>query len=130
MKEYAVKIVDAFTERRYAGNPCGVITRAEGLTDAEMQDIARELNLSETAFVVPSMVADFRVRFFTPTKEIPLAGHPTIATMHTLAEEGRVDLSGGPKRVVQELNIGVLPVTLARREDGFVQVTKIGRAHV
>jgi len=113
MPDYQVKIVDAFTTRRYAGNPCGVLTRAEGLTDDQMQAIARELNLSETAFVFPSQRANFRVRFFTPTKEIPLAGHPTIATMHTLVEEGRIDLSGGPKRVFQELNIGVLQVDIA-----------------
>jgi trans-2,3-dihydro-3-hydroxyanthranilate isomerase len=122
MPEYQVKIIDAFTTRRFAGNPCGVMTRAEGLTDAQMQDIARELNLSETAFVFPSMLADFRVRYFTPQKEIPLAGHPTIATMHTLVEEGRIDLAGGPRRVTQELNIGVLPVDIARDEAGSVRV--------
>ncbi|MCZ2111261.1 MAG: PhzF family phenazine biosynthesis protein, partial [Dehalococcoidia bacterium] len=122
MAEYQVKIVDAFTTRPFSGNPCGVVTRAEGLTDTQMQNIARELNLSETAFVFPSGVADFRVRFFTPLKEIPLAGHPTIATMHTLAEEGRVDLSGGPARVVQELSIGVLPVDLSRDNHGSVRV--------
>lgn len=122
MAEYQVKIVDAFTTQRFSGNPCGVVTRAEGLNDAQMQNIARELNLSETAFVFPSGVADFRVRFFTPLKEIPLAGHPTIATMYTLADEGRIDLSGGPKRVVQELSIGVLPVDLSRGESGAVRV--------
>ena len=95
MPEYEIKIVDAFTNERYAGNPCGVVTRAEGLTAAQMQAIACELNLSETSFVTPSQVADIRATFFTPKKEIPLAGHPTIATMHTLVEEGRFDLSGG-----------------------------------
>ncbi len=54
MPDYQIKIVDVFTTRRYAGNPCGVVTRAEGLTDVQMQAIARELNLSETAFVTPS----------------------------------------------------------------------------
>lgn len=122
MPEYQVKIVDAFTTRRYAGNPCGVVSRADGLTDAQMQDIARELNLSETAFVFPSTRANFRVRFFTPAKEIPLAGHPTIATMHTLVEEGRIDLAGGPRRVVQELNIGVLPVDIAIDDDRNVRI--------
>lgn len=122
MTEYQVKVVDAFTRQRYAGNPCGVVTRAEGLTDQQMQQIARELNLSETAFVFPSGVADFRVRFFTPGKEIPLAGHPTIATMHTLVEEGRIDLAGGEAHVVQELSIGVLPVDIVREDDGDVRV--------
>ncbi len=118
MTDYAIKTVDAFTTERYAGNPCGVVTNAEGLSDAQMQTIAREMNLSETAFVTPSRVADFRVRFFTPRTEIPLAGHPTIATMFALAEEGRIDLSAGPKRVTQELSAGVLPVDLEPGTDG------------
>lgn len=122
MPNYQVKIVDAFTTRRYAGNPCGVVTRAEGLTGDQMQAIARELNASETAFVLPSAVADFRVRFFTPAKEIPLAGHPTIATMFTLADEGRIDLSRGAARVTQELNVGVLPVEILRGPEGHVRV--------
>jgi len=122
MPEYQVKIVDAFTTRRYAGNPCGVITRAEGLTDEQMQAIARELNLSETAFVFPSKVADFKVRFFTPTKEIPLAGHPTVATMHTLVEEGRIGLGEGARRVTQELSIGTLPVEIGLDASGNVRV--------
>ncbi|MEO6397967.1 MAG: PhzF family phenazine biosynthesis protein [Tepidiformaceae bacterium] len=122
MPDYQVKIVDAFTTRRYAGNPCGVVTRAEGLDETQMQNIAREINAMETAFVFPSQVASFRVRFFTPMKEIPLAGHPTIATMHTLVEEGRIDLSQGAKRVTQELNIGVLPVDIALDENRNVRV--------
>lgn len=123
MSEYAVKIVDAFTTKAFAGNPCGVITRAEGLSDDAMQNIARELNLSETAFVLPSLTADVAVRFFTPTKEIPLAGHPTIATMHTLVEEGRFEVAASGTRVMQELSIGTLPVDLARDEAGRVRVT-------
>lgn len=122
MPDYQIKIVDAFTRRRYAGNPCGVVTDAAGLSDGAMQNIARELNLSETAFVFPSGRADFRVRYFTPAKEIPLAGHPTIATMHTLVEEGRIDLSQGARRVVQELSIGVLPVDIAYDDAGEVRV--------
>lgn len=122
MPDYQVKIVDAFTTRRYAGNPCGVITRADGLTDAQMQAIAREINSSETAFVFPSRRANFAVRFFTPAKEIPLAGHPTIATMHALVEEGRIDLSNGPRRVIQELTIGVLPVDIGLDADRNVRV--------
>jgi len=122
MPDYQVKIIDAFTTRRYAGNPCGVITRADGLTEAQMQAIAREINASETAFVFPSQRASFRVRYFTPAKEIPLAGHPTIATMHALVEEGRIDLSGGGKRVVQELNIGILPVDIGLDAERNVRV--------
>lgn len=103
-------MIDAFTAVKFAGNPCAVITRAEGLDDRQMQAIAREMNLSETAFVFPSLRADFCVRFFTPAKEIPLAGHPTVATMHALAEEGRIDVSQGPAPLTQETKAGILPV--------------------
>ena len=122
MAEYEITIVDSFTTERYAGNPCGVVTRAAGLSPEQMQAIARELNLSETAFAMPSEVADFRVRFFTPRKEIPLAGHPTIATMHALVEDGLIELRDAPRRVTQELNVGVLPVDLSRRDDGRVRI--------
>jgi trans-2,3-dihydro-3-hydroxyanthranilate isomerase len=113
-----IKIVDAFTDRPLAGNPAGVITNAEGLDEATMRAIAREVNLSETAFVTASDKADFRLRFFTPTTEIPLAGHPTIAAMHALVEEGRVRLRGPRTRVTQELQVGVLPVDLDADEQG------------
>jgi trans-2,3-dihydro-3-hydroxyanthranilate isomerase len=122
MSSYRVRIVDAFTSRPFAGNPCGVVADAAGLDDTTMQLIARELNLSETTFVTPSDKADFRVRFFTPRREIPLAGHPTIATMHVLAEDGRIALPDGATRVTQELNVGVLPVDLTRTRDGLVRV--------
>ncbi|MHB0870273.1 MAG: PhzF family phenazine biosynthesis protein [Chloroflexota bacterium] len=112
MKRIAIKQVDAFTTVPFGGNPAGVVTDASGLTEAEMQAIAREMNLSETAFVTPCQAADFRVRFFTPLKEIGLAGHPTIATMHALVEEGRIPLREGTVVVTQELRVGVLPVEI------------------
>jgi len=118
---YALKIIDAFTSRRFAGNPCAVVTHAEGLSEGQMQTIAKEMNLSETAFVTPSDVADFRVRFFTPAAEIPLAGHPTIATMHALAEEGRIKVTASETTyVTQELNAGVLPVSLRATPNGIL----------
>jgi len=120
--EYAIKIVDAFTTVPFTGNPCGVITRAAGLSDAAMQRIAQELNLSETAFVLPSPVADFRVRFFTPRQEIPLAGHPTIATWHALAEDGIVALDGARNDFHQELAAGILPVTVESDANGRTSV--------
>ncbi|MXW27171.1 MAG: PhzF family phenazine biosynthesis protein [Dehalococcoidia bacterium] len=122
MPEYEITIVDSFTTERYAGNPCAVVTRAEGLAPEQMQAIAREMNLSETAFVTPSQVADVRVRFFTPRKEIPLAGHPTIVTMHALVEQSRFEVGEEPRRITQELNVGVLPVDLSRGDGGRVRV--------
>ena len=84
--------VDAFTNQRLAGNPCAVLFDADSLTDEAMLAIAREMNLAETAFVMRSDKADFRARYFTPALEIPLAGHPTIATVHALVESGRLPL--------------------------------------
>lgn len=122
-REYAYTVVDSFTTTAFEGNPCAVVSQAEGLSDAAMQAIAREMNLSETAFVTPSAVADFKVRFFTPRTEIPLAGHPTIATMFALATEGRFEVGDGGVRVTQETGAGVLPVDLRREGDGTLRVT-------
>jgi len=85
-------VVDAFTGDRYAGNPAAVVLDAAGLTDAEMQAIAAEFNLSETTFVLPpvSPGADARFRWFTPTTEVRLCGHATVGGVHALAESGRI----------------------------------------
>lgn len=90
MRRVAVQQIDAFTEQPFAGNPAGVVTDAGGLTPEEMQLVARELNCSETAFVLRSDRADLRIRYFTPTIEVDLCGHATIATLHALNAEGRV----------------------------------------
>lgn len=102
--------VDAFTEQPLGGNPCAVVFDADALDVATMQAIAREMNLSETAFVLRSEVADVRARYFTPAEEIPLAGHPTIATLFALAESGRIALTGERTTVSLELQMGVIPV--------------------
>ncbi|MGC8837627.1 MAG: PhzF family phenazine biosynthesis protein [Anaerolineae bacterium] len=116
MRRYRVVYVDAFTEVPFAGNPCAVLPDAQGLSDEEMQAIARETNLSETSFVLPSEQADFRARYFTPRAEIPFAGHPTIATAFLLAEEGRIPLQGPMARIALEFQIGVLPVEVEARD--------------
>jgi trans-2,3-dihydro-3-hydroxyanthranilate isomerase len=112
LKTYQITYIDAFTATRYSGNPCAVLPRAEGLEDAQMQAIARETNLNETAFVFSSDLADFRVRYFTPVHEIPFAGHPTIATAFMLAQAGRIALVEPLTRINFEFNIGVLPVDI------------------
>jgi trans-2,3-dihydro-3-hydroxyanthranilate isomerase len=86
-------LVDAFTETALGGNPCAVVLDADALTDEQMQRLAREFNQSETAFVSRSTEAEFVVRYFTPAEEIPLAGHPTIATVTALIHTGRLPLS-------------------------------------
>jgi trans-2,3-dihydro-3-hydroxyanthranilate isomerase len=94
MNTFEILQVDAFTDRPMGGNPCAVIFETDDLDDSTMLAIAREMNLSETAFVRQSNVADFGVRYFTPAEEIPLAGHPTIATTHALFDTGRLKLKG------------------------------------
>ena len=111
---YEVLQVDAFTSRPLDGNPCAVLPDARGLEDARMQRIAREMNLSETAFVFPSERADFRVRYFTPSTEIPMAGHPTVATVHALSELGTIGADA--TRVTLEMPAGVIPVTIERKD--------------
>lgn len=112
MKSYRVITLDAFTTTPFAGNPCAVLPEADGLSDAQMQAIARETNLPETAFVLASSRADFRVRYFTPRQELGFAGHPTIATTFLLAMEKRFPLVEPITTVQVEFNIGVLPVDI------------------
>lgn len=81
--------VDAFTDRPFAGNPAAVCVLAEPRPERWMQDVAREMNLSETAFVVPAAEA-FRLRWFTPTTEVDLCGHATLASAHVLWEDGHL----------------------------------------
>lgn len=100
------------------GNPLAVFPDATGLTEREMQALAREMNLSETSFVLPPTLAglgegaDYRLRMFTTTMELPFAGHPAIGAAWVLADEGRFNLSGSSTEVRHELAIGVLPLTL------------------
>ena len=102
--------VDAFTTKRWSGNPCAIIHDADRLTDEDMLNIAREMNLSETAFVLSARQGDFRFRFFTPAEEIPLAGHPTIATVHRLWELGKISSERSSLQI--ELNAGMIEVRL------------------
>lgn len=112
MPGYPYRLVDAFTERPLGGNPCAVIFDADTLDAATMQAIAREMNLSETAFVIGSRVADVGARYFTPAEEIPLAGHPTIATIFALVEAGRIALAGNVTTITLELPAGVVEVAI------------------
>ena len=122
MPEFPLLQVDAFTTRPLAGNPCAVVFDGAGLDDETMLAIAREMNLSETSFVVPSERADFGARYFTPLGEIPMAGHPTVATIHALVETGRLELQGDCTRVTLELPAGVLPIEV---EASAVRVTRV-----
>lgn len=123
-KEYRFIQVDVFTDRPFGGNPLAVFPDAEGLSSEEMQQLAREMNLSETTFVLPPQApgADFKVRIFTPTKELPFAGHPVVGTHWVLAHVGRVDLREPVTRVHFELGVGVLPADLHVADGGVERV--------
>jgi len=110
--------VDVFSERPFEGNPLAVFPAAEDLSSAQMQDIAREMNLSETTFVLPPLAGgDARVRIFTPTVELPFAGHPSVGTACELVRLGLVKAVEPLTRVVLELGVG-LTVVEVRVEDG------------
>ena len=121
-KKIAVKQVDAFTETPLTGNPAGVVLSAKGLTDQQMQIVAREMALPETAFILPATTpdADLRIRWFTPNAEVPLCGHATIASFHVLAEEQLYDMKqAGTYRFKLETLSGVLPVTVEKNPTGI-----------
>jgi trans-2,3-dihydro-3-hydroxyanthranilate isomerase len=93
MSKYPFMQVDAFTTRPLGGNPCAIVFDCAELDDAIMLAVAREMNLSETAFVWQKADGNFRARYFTPAEEIPLAGHPTLATTFALVETGRLKVT-------------------------------------
>lgn len=106
--------VDVFTDRAFGGNPLAVFPDGSGLRTPAMQAIARELNLSETTFVLPPETRDGtrRVRIFTPSEELPFAGHPTLGTAFVLAATGEIPLDGPTTRIVFELGVGPVPVSI------------------
>lgn len=115
---------DVFTDVPFGGNPVAVIPDAAGLSDLELQQIAREMNLSETVFVFPPSdpAAVVKVRIFTPTQEIPFAGHPVIGTFFVLGTLKRLVLREPMTRVLQECNLGLFPVDIYAK-DG--QITRV-----
>lgn len=123
MNRLPVYHVDAFTSEAFAGNPAGVIPDATTLTVQQMQKIANELNLPESAFLIPSSHpdADFRIRYFSPTTEIPFCGHATVASTWILATEyGWLEKA---ERIVFETNVGLIPVSLETKGGRLEQVT-------
>ena len=120
MITYPLYQIDAFTTQPLQGNPCAVVFDADPLDVPTMQAIAREMNLSETAFVLKSDKADVRARYFTPAEEIPLAGHPTVATVFGLVETGRLKLISNHQTIQMELQAGIIPVEIVS-ENGQVQ---------
>jgi trans-2,3-dihydro-3-hydroxyanthranilate isomerase len=114
--------LDVFTSNRFEGNPLAVVTDGDGLSNATMQDIAREMNLSETVFVQKPTNdrALARLRIFTTKEELKLAGHPVVGTWFLLAELGVVPAQEGGVHIMQQTGAGVLPVEI-RFKDGRPQ---------
>ena len=146
MPEYRFVQYDVFTDRAFGGNPLAVFPEPEGISDEHMMQIAREMNLSETVFVlqpvdqrslansagvntanekVAAQEVLRRLRIFTPMREIPFAGHPIVGTWTALAREGVVpapDGGNGWQHIFHEVGIGVLPVDIEFKDGQPVQV--------
>lgn len=113
------KQVDVFTSRPFRGNPVAVVLDAADLSTEDMQRIARWTNLSETTFVLPPSTpeADYRLRIFTPSSELPFAGHPTIGSAHAVLEAG-IASPRDAGRLVQECGAGLLTLAVERGRPG------------
>jgi trans-2,3-dihydro-3-hydroxyanthranilate isomerase len=105
MSRYHFRIVNVFAESTFGGNPLCVFENAAGMSDETMQSLARQFNLSETTFLLPSDKADVQVRVFTPTLEMRFAGHPTLGSAHVVRE-----LLHKSDRLSLEFKAGVVPV--------------------
>jgi trans-2,3-dihydro-3-hydroxyanthranilate isomerase len=116
--QFAYSILDVFTEQPYSGNPLAVVLNADALSQMQMQAIAREFNLSETVFLQTPAIdnALVRARIFTPAKELPFAGHPTVGTACLLSLIGSAP-AGEDVRFVLEEGVGPVPVRVRRAGD-------------
>ncbi|BBA51319.1 hypothetical protein FV113G1_16690 [Fusobacterium varium] len=117
-KAYKVYQIDSFSDKKFLGNPAGVIYNADGLNEKDMQKIARELNNSETAFIFSSNSKDYdvHVRFFTPLKEVPICGHATIAAHYVIALENNFKEK---TCIRQKTGAGILPVDIEPTENSY-----------
>ncbi|WP_105615420.1 PhzF family isomerase [Vallitalea okinawensis] len=124
-KKYRLYQIDSFTKEKFTGNPAGVVTNADGLSESEMQKIARELNNSETAFIFSSDSTDHDVyiRYFTPVNEVPICGHATIAAHYARAVENNLNTT----RIKQKSGVGILPVDIIKTKDDYKIVMTQGK---
>jgi trans-2,3-dihydro-3-hydroxyanthranilate isomerase len=127
LSSYKFFQLDVFTDHAFGGNPLAVFPEAEGITGEQMQQIAREMNLSETVFALPSEKEEAlrRLRIFTPSNELPFAGHPIVGTWNCLAREGVVPLpenGNGWVHLKHEVGIGVLPIDIEFKDGAPAQV--------
>lgn len=124
-KTYRIYQVDAFTKELFGGNPAGVVANADGLTEKQMQAIARELNNSETAFILAAQdnSHDVWVRFFTPSTEVPICGHATVSAHYVRAIENSFDNC----TVVQKTGAGLLPVEVIKEAGDYKIIMTQGK---
>lgn len=124
MRTLEVYQVDSFTTEKFKGNPAGVVLDADGLSDQEMLSIARELNNSETAFIMSPDDAshDVRIRYFTPKTEVPVCGHATIAAHYVRAIENKLNSC----TIVHKIGIGILPVEIVNEGNDYTVVMTQG----
>jgi trans-2,3-dihydro-3-hydroxyanthranilate isomerase len=127
MASYRVDWVDAFTEVPFGGNACAVVHDAAGLPVEQRLALVRETSLSECAYLVGSDKADFGARYYLATREIPMAGHPTIATVASLVHRGMVDLSSGLAAFTLEVGAGILPIEVSARDGRAPLITMTQR---
>ncbi|MFI5239969.1 MAG: PhzF family phenazine biosynthesis protein, partial [Gemmatimonadales bacterium] len=113
-ESYSFHTLDVFTDTLFGGNPLAVLTDARGLSTDQMTRITREFNLSETVFILPPDDPSHtrRVRIFTPGRELPFAGHPTVGTAFLLAATGMIPLTEGETQIVLEEGVGPVAVTI------------------
>jgi trans-2,3-dihydro-3-hydroxyanthranilate isomerase len=117
-RSFEFALVDAFADKPLTGNPCAVVVVGDTpLTDIEMLAIAKETNQSETAFLMNSKTADLKAKYFTPEREIPLAGHPTIASIHAAFDFGLLKRQESTQSVLLELNDGPITVEIETQND-------------
>ena len=114
-----VKKVNAFSDSINGGNPAGVVLNSPDLTDNQMKDISRKLNVSETAFVFPSETADYKLRFFSPEVEVDLCGHATIATFYSIATDKKIP-ENKMISYCQETNVGILPIDIYFKDNELI----------
>ena len=119
--KYSYYICDVFTDKRFGGNQLAVLPDARGLNDRQMQQIAREFNFSESTFVFPADEGHTRkVRIFTPTREVPFAGHPNIGTAFVLATGGEFGEIGQSTEVVFEEKAGLVGISIRKSDQGAI----------
>jgi trans-2,3-dihydro-3-hydroxyanthranilate isomerase len=126
MPQLHYHLVDVFTHQAFGGNQLAVFVDGRGLDTALMQNIAKEMNLSESTFILPADDAanNYRLRIFTPGREMPMAGHPTVGTTYVLGREKMIDVSGSTGKAILEEGVGPITVTY-EVENGIPTIIKM-----